>query len=138
MTCICCSSSTSNFLFETVGSLNNDRSVMSKALLPLLKASACDETGKDWLVQRRLEFYHRSMDHVVADLNKLCSSDIHLRFADNRVRLSRVFYHVLVLDRAEVAAATMCDTGQCPACSALHLPPRRAGQNRRCVSLSTL
>ncbi len=68
--------------------LNNDRTVMSKAfawrplvLLPILKASACRETDKDWLENRRLDFYHRSMDHVIADLNKLCSKDIYLRFA---------------------------------------------------------
>ena len=89
------------------------------ALLPILKASACAETDKDWLVGRRLDLYHRSMDHIIADLNELCSKDIHLSFADNRIRLSRAFYHVLVLDGAEVATATMCDTMSC-----LHLSPR--------------
>jgi hypothetical protein len=68
-------------------------------------------------VDRRLDLYHRSMDHVIADLNELCSKDMHLRFADDRIRLSRAFYHVLVLDGAEVAAATMCDTRQCPICT---------------------
>ena len=92
----------------------------SLALLPILKASACRETDKDWLVHRRLDLYHRSMDHVIANLNKLCSSDIYLRFADNRIRLSRAFFHVLVLDGAEVAAATMCDTRQCPVCTCPH------------------
>ena len=90
------------------------------ALLPILKASACAETDKDWLVGRRLDLYHRSMDHIIADLNELCSKDIHLRFADNRIRLSRAFYHVLVLDGAEVATATMCDTRQCPVCTCTH------------------
>jgi hypothetical protein len=90
------------------------------ALLPILKASACIETDRDWLVNRRLDLYHRSMDHVIADLNELCSKDMHLRFADDRIRLSRAFYHVLVLDGAEVAAATMCDTRQCPVCTCPH------------------
>ena len=106
--------------FRPVGCLNNDRTVMSKAfawrplaLLPILKASACAETDKDWLTERRLDLYHRSMDHIIADLNELCSKDIYLRFADNLIRLSRAFYHLLVLDGAEVAAATMCDTRQC-------------------------
>jgi hypothetical protein len=114
-------------LFDTVGCLNNDRAVMSKALvwrplalLPILKASACSETAKDWLVNRRLDLYHRSMDHVIADLNELCSKDMYIRFADNRIRLSRAFYHVLVLDGAEIAAATMCDTRQCPVCTCPH------------------
>ena len=121
---ICC---VTNLHFVPVGCLNNDRTVMSKAfawrplaLLPILKASACAETDKDWLVGRRLDLYHRSMDHIIADLNELCSKDIHLRFADNRIRLSRAFYHVLVLDGAEVATATMCDTRQCPVCTCPH------------------
>ncbi len=70
------------------------------ALLPILKASACRETDKDWLVNRRLDLYHCSMDHVIADLNELCSKDIYLCFADNHIRLSRAFLHVLVLDGA--------------------------------------
>jgi hypothetical protein len=90
------------------------------ALLPILKASACAETDKDWLTERRLDLYHRSMDHIIADLNELCSKDIYLRFADNLIRLSRAFYHLLVLDGAEVAAATMCDTRQCPVCTCPH------------------
>ena len=65
------------------------------ALLSIFKASACRITDKDWLVQRRLDLYHRSMDHVIADLNELCSKDLYLRFADNRVRLSRTFTFVL-------------------------------------------
>ena len=99
-----------------MGCLNNDRTVMSKAyawrplaLLPILKASACRITDKDWLRNRRLDLYHRSMDPIIADLNDLCSRDIYLRYADNRIRLSRAFYHVLVLDGAEEAAATTCD-----------------------------
>ena len=31
------------------------------------------------------------MDHVIADLNDLCSRDIYLRYADNHIRLSRLF-----------------------------------------------
>ncbi len=83
-------------------------------------ASACRITDKDWLLNRRLDLYHRSMDHVIADLNDLCLRDIYLRYADNRIRLSRAFYHVLVLEGAEVAAATMCDTTQCPVCKCPH------------------
>ena len=90
------------------------------ALLPILKASACAETDKDWLTERRLDLYHCSMDHIIADLNELCSKDIYLRFADNLIRLSRAFYHLLVLDGAEVAAATMCDTRPCPVCTCPH------------------
>ena len=56
------------------------------------------------------------MDHIIQNINELSSKDIHLCFADNKVRLSRVFYHVLVMDGAEleVAAALLCDVNQCP------------------------
>jgi hypothetical protein len=71
-------------------------------------------------MNRQLDLYHRSMDHVIADLNKLRSTEIYLCYADNRIRLSNAFYHVLVLEGAEVAAATMCDTRQCPVCTCPH------------------
>ncbi len=48
------------------------------------------------------------MDHIITDLNRLCSTDIYLRFADGLVRLCRAFYHLLVMDGAEVAAAHCC------------------------------
>ena len=54
---------------------------------------------------RRLELYHRSMDHIIQDIDELCSKEIYLHFADDKVRLSPAFYHVLVMDGAEVAAA---------------------------------
>ena len=79
------------------------------ALLPILKGSACTETDEDWLQNRRLELYHRFMDHIIQDINELCSRDIYLRFADDKVRLSRAFYHVLVMDGADVAGALLCD-----------------------------
>jgi hypothetical protein len=60
------------------------------------------------------------MDHIIQDINELCSKDIHLCFADNKVRLSRAFYHVLVMDGAEVAAALLCDVNQCPVCTCPH------------------
>ena len=84
------------------------------ALLPILKGSVCTETDDAWLQHRRLELYHRSMDHIIQDINdsELCSKDIHLCFADNKVRLGRAFYHVLVMDGAEVAAALLCDVTQ--------------------------
>ncbi len=75
------------------------------ALLPILKGSVCRETDDDWLQHRRLELYHRSMDHMIQDIDELFSKDIYLHFADDTVRLSPAFYHVLVMDGAEVAAA---------------------------------
>jgi hypothetical protein len=89
------------------------------ALLPILKANACSETDQDWVLHRRLELYHRSMDHIIADINQLCSRDIFPRFADDKVRCSRTFYHVLVMDGQEVGAA-MCNVNQCPVCTCPH------------------
>ena len=90
------------------------------AILLILHGSACTVTDEDWLRHQRLELYHLSMDRIIADLNRLCSSDIYLRFADGVVRLCRAFYHLLVMDGAEVAAALLCDVNQCPICICLH------------------
>jgi hypothetical protein len=79
---------------QRLGCLNNDRYVMSKsyALRPLaifliLKGSVCTVTDEDWLRHRRLELYHRTMDHIIwdIDLDKLCSRDIYIRFADDKL-----------------------------------------------------
>ena len=75
------------------------------ALRPILKGSVCTETDDAWLQHRRLELYHQSMDHIIQDIDELCSKDIYLCFADDKVRLSPAFSHVLVMDGAEVAAA---------------------------------
>jgi hypothetical protein len=72
-----------------------------------LKGSACAETNDDWVRHRRMELYHSSMDHIIADINReeLCSKDMYLRFADGHVRCSRAIYHLLVMDGQEVGAA---------------------------------
>jgi hypothetical protein len=65
------------------------------------------------------------MDHIIADLNDLCSRDIYLLFEDNRIRLSGAYYHVLVYHSGELAAATMCDTTQCFVCTCWHMDLER-------------
>jgi hypothetical protein len=90
------------------------------AILPILKGSECTVMDEDWLQHRRLELYHRSMYHIIRDINDLCSRDIYIRFAYDKVRCSRAFYHVLVMDGAEVAAALLCDVNQCPVCTCPH------------------
>lgn len=104
-----------------MGSLNNDRSVMSKSfawrplgLLPILKPGAFTNTSTGWQRYRRLDLYHRCMDHIVAEVNQLCSEDKYYVFADRKVRLGRCFWHLLSMDGLEIAASTMCDT--CPVC----------------------
>jgi hypothetical protein len=90
------------------------------AILPILKGSVCTVTDEGWLQHRRLELYHRSMDHIIQDISDLCSRDIYIRFADDKVQCSRAFYHVLVMDGAEVAAALLCNVNQCPVCTCPH------------------
>ena len=113
-------------LFGAVGCLNNDRSMLSKSYawrplaIPVLKGSSCTETSDEWIRHRRLELYHRSMDHIIADINQVCSRDIHLRFAEGLVRCSRAFYHLLVMDGEEVGKALLCDVNQCPVCTCPH------------------
>ena len=65
------------------------------AILPNLKGSVCTDTGEEWLQHRLLELYHRSMDHIIQDINDLCSRDIYLRFADDRMHcISTFFLHL--------------------------------------------
>ena len=106
-----------------VGCLNNDKSVMSKSyawrplgLLPILKASSCENTNEEWQTFRRMDLYHRCLDPIIAEINALCTEDKYYRFADNKVRKGRCFFHLLSLDGAEIAAATMCSTEKCPTC----------------------
>jgi len=114
-------------LFCAVGSLNNDRSVMSKsyswrpiALLPILKSSACTNPSSSFLRYRRLDLYHSCMDIMIDYLNRLCYKDMHIRYADNMVRLTQCFLHLLSMDGLEVSASTLCDVTQCPTCTCPH------------------
>jgi len=85
-------------------------------MLPILKASACENTDKDWQAARRVELYHRCMDPIIEEINTLCSADNHFRFADKLVRKGRCFWHLLSMDGLEIAASTMCSTRDCPVC----------------------
>ena len=55
------------------------------------------------------------MDHIIQDIDELCSKDIYLCFADDKDRLSPAFYHVLVrvMDGAEVAAQPLLHYRDC-------------------------
>ena len=108
----------------TVGCLINDHTVMSRpyawrplGLLPILKPGAFTN-NVELQRYRRLDLYHRCMpvDHVVDEINQLCSEDKHFRFADGKVRLGRCFWHLLSMDCLEIAATTMCGTDDCPVC----------------------
>ena len=88
----------------------------SLVCLPILKGSAFINTDKEWQRLRLLSLYQRAMDHIVADVNEVCSMDRYYRFADKVVRLGRAFWHLLSMDGAEIAAATLCGTDNCPTC----------------------
>jgi hypothetical protein len=64
-----------------MGSLNNDRTVMSStyawrpiACLPtaILKTSAFSNADKNWQAHRQLALYHNAVAHIVADVHELC------------------------------------------------------------------
>ena len=86
------------------------------AVLPILKTGAFTNTNKEWQAQRRLAVYHGSMGHIVPEINEICSTDRYYGFADKVVRCGRGFWHLLSLDGAEIAAATLCGTDNCPTC----------------------
>ena len=67
------------------------------ALLPILKQTAFANNNVECQRYRRLDLYHR-MDHVVDEINELCSEDKYFRFADGKVRLGQCFWHLLSMD----------------------------------------
>ena len=60
--------------------------------------------------------YHGSLSHIVSEVNEICSTERYFRFADKVVRKGRGFWHLLSLDWAEIAVATLCDVHNCPTC----------------------
>ena len=43
----------------------------------------------------RIDLYHRCLDPIIAEINVLCTEDKYYRFADNKVRKGRCFFHLL-------------------------------------------
>jgi hypothetical protein len=60
--------------------------------------------------------YHSAMAHIIPEINDICSKDDYYRFADKLVRQGRGLWHLMCMDGAEIAAATMCGTDNCPTC----------------------
>ncbi len=73
----------------------------------------------DWLQHRHYELYHWCIEHIIQDINELCSRDIYIHFADDEVWCSRAFYQLPVMDDAKMASALLCDVtvDQCPVCT---------------------
>ena len=59
-------------------------------------------------------------DCLVANTLHLMSTKTHMETDFGAVRLCSAFYHLLVMDGAEVAAALPCDFNQCPVCTCPH------------------
>ena len=85
-------------------------------ILPILKASACTNTDKDWQTQRRLNLYHRAMDPVIAEINELCKNAKYYHWADKLVRPGMAFWHIISMDGLEIAATALSSTMVCPTC----------------------
>lgn len=86
------------------------------ACLPTLKGSACTNTSKEWKTQLHLALYLSAMAPIIKEVNEICSKNAYYRFADKLVLQGRGFWHLLSMDGAEIAAATMCGTDNCPTC----------------------
>ena len=56
------------------------------ACLPILKGFACTNVNKDWQADRCCALYQSAMAHIITDVNDICSTDRHFRFADTLVR----------------------------------------------------
>ena len=78
------------------------------ACLPILKGGACTNIDTEWQRLRRVGLDHKVMAPIIADVNDICSTERYYRFADKVVRCGRAFWHLLSMDGAEIAAATLC------------------------------
>ena len=81
-----------------------------------IEPTAFTNNNVEWQRYRRLDLCHRCMDHVVDEINQICSEDKYFRFAEGKVRLGRCFWYLLSMDGLEIAATTMCTTDYCPVC----------------------
>ncbi len=77
------------------------------------------------LVQAQHHLYHRAMDPVIAEINKLCKTARYYRWADKLVRLGQPCWHIISMDWLKIAATALtqlyngfdwmeCPTCQCP------------------------
>ncbi len=85
-------------------------------ILPILKASACTNTDKDWQIQRRLNMYHWAMDPVIAEINELCRTERYYRWADTLVCPGKAFWHIISMYGLEIAATALSSVTACPSC----------------------
>jgi hypothetical protein len=83
-------------------------------ILPILKASACTDTDKDWQVHLSLNLYHRAMDPVIAEINALCKTARYYRWADKLIRPGIAFWHIISKDWLEIAATALSSIKECP------------------------
>ena len=79
-------------------------------------SSSCTNVNKDWQTYSHCALYHSAMAPIIVDVNDICCTDRHFRFADKLARRRRGFQHFLSIDGAEIAAATTCGTDNCPSC----------------------
>ena len=71
---------------------------------------------EEWQKQRQLRLYHRSMDYVIADENKLCKVGCYIHCADKMVRFVHFFHFFTSMDWLELAATALTSTKDCPTC----------------------
>jgi hypothetical protein len=56
-------------------------------MMPVIKKEATAAMSPAWRTKRSARLYHSCVDLVVADINKFCSEDRYMRFADKQAVL---------------------------------------------------
>ena len=113
----------------SVGSLNNDRTIMAHpyAWRSALFTSMTSHFEGQIVYQHWRQMAEASSAHSIQwpQINRslcgryqyndrICSMDRYYLCADKVVRFERVFWHFLSLNGAEIAQAALCDTHNCP------------------------
>ena len=88
------------------------------ALFPPFNSAACPGMSPQQAAFRRKELTHQGMGIVLKKLNKILDQPFEIRCADGLYRRLVPFVHFLNLDGQEIASHTMCNTFNCPVCTA--------------------
>ena len=77
-------------------------------MLPILKASACVNTDKEWQAAGKIELDQRCMDPIILRSTPFVQLTINIALRTSRNARDVAFWHLLSMDGLEIAASTMC------------------------------
>jgi hypothetical protein len=87
-------------------------------LLPSITSALNECMSGNQKAERRQRALHDSMEHAMAEVSKLCSKRIMMRFADGKYRWAQTFVHFFIMDGAEQAQHACTSVQQCFRCTA--------------------